>query len=128
MLALAMLGTSRTGRIGKVIAGSMAGLFGYVLVVTYWVKLIPLYAGFEDRTSLASVARLYRDHLSMLVERLNDVCLVPAVAILCFAAAISILAIGQQVILVKLLFERAGPDALEAAVPVAGRASGALRP
>ncbi len=82
MLALALLGTSRSGKGGKVVAVSMVLLFGYILVATYWVKLMPLYGGFEGRTSLASVTMLYRERLSMLMVGLNDVCLVPAAMIL----------------------------------------------
>jgi hypothetical protein len=81
----------------------MVLLFGYILVATYWVKLIPLYGGFEGRTSLASLAMLYRERLSILIAGLNDVCLVPAAVILSMSGLVAILAVGQQVILIRRL-------------------------
>jgi hypothetical protein len=104
MLALGLLGTSRSGKAGRVVALIMVLLFGYVLVSTYWVKLMPLYGGFEGRTSLASVTILYRQRLSMLMIGLNEVCLVPAAVILSMSGLIAILAVGLQVILIKRLF------------------------
>jgi hypothetical protein len=108
MLALAMLGVSRSTNTAKLITALMAGLFGYVLVVTYWVKLIPLYAGFEDRQSLVSIWRLYRDDLPALVERLNDVSLGPATIVLWLSGAVSMLVIGQQIIFIDRLFQGRG--------------------
>jgi hypothetical protein len=103
MLALSFLGTSRSGKAGRVVAVSMMLLFGYILVVTYWVKLIPLYGGFEGRTSLSSVIMLYRERLSMLMVGLNDVCLAPAAVILLMSGLVTIFAVGQQVILIGRL-------------------------
>ncbi len=103
MLALGFLGTARSGKAGKVVAVAMMLLFGYILVATYWVKLIPLYGGFEGRTSLASVAMLYRERLPALMAGLNEVCLAPATIVLFMSGFVSILAAGQQVVLIRLL-------------------------
>jgi hypothetical protein len=103
MLALGLLGTSRSGTAGRFVAVSMVLLFGYILVATYWVKLIPLYGGFTGRTSLTSVTMLYRGQLSSVITGLNDVCLLPAAVILSMSGLIVILAVGQQVILIGWL-------------------------
>ena len=103
ILALGLLGASRSRKAGKVVAVPMVLLFGYILVATYWVKLIPLYGGFQGRTSLAGVAMLYGERLSTLMAGLNEVCLVPAAVILFMSGLVSVLAVGQQVILIKML-------------------------
>jgi hypothetical protein len=104
LLALGLLGASRSGKIGRVAALLMALLFGYILVATYWVKLMPLYGGFTGRTSLTSVTILYRDRLPSLMVGLNEVCLAPATVILCMASLVTILAVAQQVISIRRLF------------------------
>jgi len=104
LLALGLLGASRSGKIGKVAAILVAVLFGYILVATYWVKLMPLYGGFTGRTSLTSVTILYRDRLPNLMVGLNEVCLAPATVILCMASIVTILAVAQQVISIRRLF------------------------
>lgn len=103
MLALGLLGTGRWPKAGNIVAAAMVLLFGYVLVATYWVKLIPLYGGFEGRTSLVSAAALYRGRLTTLMAGLNDVCLAPATVLLLMSGLVSILAVGQQIILTRLL-------------------------
>ena len=104
LLALGLLGTSRSGRIGRAAALLMALLFGYMLVATYWVKLMPLYGGFTGRSSLASMSILYRDRLPSLMVGLNEVSLAPATAILWMASLAAILAVVQQVISIRRLF------------------------
>jgi hypothetical protein len=81
MLALAFLGLSRARRVGRPLATALVLLFAYVLASTYAVKLIPLYGGYEGRTSLAAVAALYGRHLSFLTANLNSVAMAPAGAI-----------------------------------------------
>ena len=104
LLALGLLGTSRSGIIGRVAALFMALLFGYIMAATYWVKLMPLYGGFTGRTSLTSVTILYRDRLGSLMAGLSDVCLAPAKVILWMAGLAAILAVAQQVISIRRLF------------------------
>jgi hypothetical protein len=124
MMALGFLGTSRSGRAGRAGAVVMGLLFGYILAATYWVKLMPLYGGFEGRTSLASVTTLYREHLSILMAGLNDVCLAPAAVILCMSVIVTVLAAGQQVILIRRLYWRELPPS---AMPTRDFASISLR-
>ena len=62
-LGLAFLGCSRSGRLGGALSAILVGLFGYVLIATYLVKFIPLYGGYEGRTSLAALTKLYSQRL-----------------------------------------------------------------
>ncbi len=103
MLALGLLGCSRWRKAGKFVAAAMMLLFGYVLAATYWVKLIPLYSGFEGHTTLVAVMALYGQRLSTVMTGLNDVCLAPAAMILFLSGLVSILAATQPVILTRLL-------------------------
>ena len=78
VLGLALLGASRWGRAGRFTAIAMGLLFGYVLVATYAVKLIPLYGGYEGRTSLSALMGLYGSRSGMLMANLDTVALAPA--------------------------------------------------
>jgi hypothetical protein len=101
MLSLALLGASRWRRAGRIVAAAMTLLFGYILVSTYWVKLIPLYSGFESRTSLVAVAMLYGKRLPPLMAELSHICLAPAPVILLLAGVVTLLVIAQQWILIR---------------------------
>lgn len=109
LLSVGLLGTSRFQKAGRIVAILMTLLFGYVLVATYWVKLIPLYSGFEGRASLASLRMLYAERLPALIAGLNEVCLAPGAIILFVSSIVAILAIGLQVILIRLLFADLAP-------------------
>jgi hypothetical protein len=96
MLALALLGASRAPRIGRLVAAAIGLLFGYVIVVTYWAKLIPLYSGIASRTSLLSLLSTYR-RLPGLLAALGDVSLGPSAAIFIGACLVTFLSAGQAV-------------------------------
>ena len=71
-LGLAFLGCSRLPAWGRFLAAALVALFGYVLIATYVVKLIPLYGGYEGRTSLALLAGLYSKRLPELLDNLGS--------------------------------------------------------
>ena len=93
LLALAFLGASRCRRLGGVVAAFLVVLFGYVSVATYAAKLIPLYGGYEGRTSLGAVIELYTHHLGRLVTSLDAVTLAPATVVLELAGITALSAI-----------------------------------
>ncbi len=103
MLCLAFLGTSRSGKLGKSTTLILLLSLGYVGLATYWVKLIPLYSGFEGRTTLSSVVMLYATRLSVVIAGLNDACPVPGIVILFLSGLAAILAVVQQFILARML-------------------------
>lgn len=104
MLGLAFLGIARSPKLGRPIAVAMIVLFGYVLAATYWLKLIPLYGGFEGRASIASLAALYGRNLGALYERLQEICLGPTAGIFVLAAILLVLTAAQQAVLIRFLF------------------------
>jgi hypothetical protein len=104
ILALTLLGISRSPKAGRVAAATLILIFGYILVTTYWVKLMPLYGGFEGRSSLGSVVMLYVDRLPTLTARLNELCLVRATHLFLVAGVVSVLTVAQQVMFIRLLF------------------------
>jgi hypothetical protein len=68
MLMLALLGSRRKRKYGRLVGVALVVLFGYVMIVTYWAKLIPPYGGYEGRGSLMSLAALGQQVL--LIRRL----------------------------------------------------------
>jgi len=78
-------------------------LFGYVLIATYVVKLIPLYGGYEGRTSLAALIGLYSGRLPLLMDNLNLIALAPGWALLSLTVIVTILAATQAVVLIRSL-------------------------
>lgn len=107
LLGLAMLGASRWPRAGRFVTALLVLVFGYVLAATYTVKLIPLYGGYDGRTSLAGVAMLYRHRIGMLAENLDTVTLAPAAVIFALAGVVTLLVVAQQIALIlDILLER----------------------
>lgn len=96
MLALVFLGASRWRRTGRVIATAVTFLYGYVIVVTYWEKLIPMYSGIADRMTLKLLLETY-GHAPRLFAALSEVSLGPATVIVSGAALVTILAVLQIV-------------------------------
>jgi hypothetical protein len=101
LLVLALLGAERSGRIGRFVTTGLVAIFGYVLLCTYWVKLIPLYSGFDQRTSLSAVARLYLTDFSQVVAQLNTLSCGPAGVILALSGVLTLAAIMLQLILIR---------------------------
>ncbi len=103
---LALLGASRGKTLGRLAAAFLVVLFGYILAATYAVKLIPLYGGYEGRTSLVEVGMLYAHRLGMLTANLDTVTLAPAAAVWVLAGVTITLAIVQQIVLIFWMFSR----------------------
>lgn len=109
LLALALLGAARRGRIGAFLATALALLFGYVLVATYVFRLIPLYAGFDGRGSLRSVAGLYWMHFTELTEKLGSAALGPPWILFSLTAVVVALAAAAEWRLIRQML-RATPS------------------
>ena len=101
VLGLALLGASRRQELGRFVAALLVLVFGYVLAATYAVKLIPLYGGYEGRTSLVLVTMLYGHRLKMLAANLDAVALAPATFIFVLASLVLILVGAQQISLIR---------------------------
>jgi hypothetical protein len=101
-----VLGASRWPRLGRFVAVLLVLEFGYVLAATYVVKLIPLYGGYQVRTSLAGIATLYGHRTGILAADLDTVTLAPARVIFALSGAVILLAVAQQVVLIRCTFSR----------------------
>jgi isoprenylcysteine carboxyl methyltransferase (ICMT) family protein YpbQ len=101
MLGLGLLGCSRSRKLGRPVAIALVMLFGYVQIATYAAKLIPLYGGYEGRTSLAFLIELYSRHLAALTQNLDLISLAPAWIVFSLTATIAALAITQMLVLAR---------------------------
>ncbi|HEY4089380.1 MAG TPA: hypothetical protein VGM43_25800, partial [Bryobacteraceae bacterium] len=117
LLALVFLGASRLRRIGQVTATAVTLLYGYVLVVTYWEKLIPMYAGIEDRMTLKLLLETY-GHAPRLFAALGEVSLGSTAVIAAGAALVTSLAVVQMACFTLQLWR----DAEKREAPAAARA------
>jgi hypothetical protein len=116
LLILAVLGTARR-RGGFLLASALALVFGYVLAVTYVVKLIPLYAGYDGRGTVRDITTLY-GHFGALSANLGSVTLAPASVIFGLTAAVEVLIVTLEVLLVRgLLAGHAEEDKLKHVLP-----------
>jgi hypothetical protein len=95
VLALVFLGASRWRRIGAAIATAVTLLFGYVIIATYWEKLIPMYSGIEDRMTFKLLVETYR-HSAHLFSALSEVSLGSPWVIAVGAALVTSLALLQM--------------------------------
>lgn len=103
LLTLGLLGASRTRRFGRPLAGAFALLFGYVLVVTYVFRLIPLYAGYEGRGSVRNIAQLYLTEFTTLRDNLSSATLGSSNAVLLLTVTTVILVIVLETRMIRNL-------------------------
>jgi hypothetical protein len=95
LIGLAFLGTSRRKRVGCVVAECLTILCGYILIVTYVVKLIPLYGGQVGRGSIGLIGAVYFVWPGIVVSKLNSVTLAPAAVIITLTGIVVLLAVAQ---------------------------------
>jgi len=69
VLCLLFRGLSRGLGTGRAVTIWLLCLSAYMMTATYWAKLIPLYAGYEGRSTLSQLWIWYRDRFSS-VERM----------------------------------------------------------
>ena len=78
VLLIAFLGLHRRRRIGALVFAALALLWTYLLLATYWAKLIPLYGGFPE--ARARPRQLWEWYVHAAAEResiLRTLCLAP---------------------------------------------------
>lgn len=104
IFGLSLLGASRRPMIGRYLASALVLLSGYVLVTTYVSKLIPWYGGYDGRTTLCSVARLYDHGWSVLRANLDSVALGPASAVFLLVGVVAMVALLLEVTLLGAIW------------------------
>ena len=102
MLSLALIGAARGRTAGRWIGALLVLVFTYVLIATYWVKLIPLYSGFEGRTSLSALMSIYGEP-SQVTRGLATTCFAPPQLILVTSALVCVLAILHGALLIRAI-------------------------
>ena len=79
LLAVAMLGCQRAGRVGRWVAILSVVLWGYILAATYVAKLFPLYGGFGGgRSTLRDIFHWYFTDWPHAAGILSTTAMVPA--------------------------------------------------
>ena len=87
---LAMRGFSSTGRAGRWLARAALGLAVYILALTYFAKLIPLYAGYDGRATIGFLSGLYLPQRGELAARLSDSAMLSGGAVIALALATTV--------------------------------------
>jgi hypothetical protein len=90
---LAMRGFSSGGRAGRWLARAVLGLGVYVLALTYFAKLMPLYAGFEGRATLGFLADIYVRQRGEFIARLGDAAMLGGGTVVALALATTVYAV-----------------------------------
>jgi hypothetical protein len=88
---MVLAGFARAGAYGKWLLATMLIVWTYVICATYWIKLIPLYSGYEgQKAGVLYLLRWYRGTASAGRDRLSNVALLPATVIYWLAAIITV--------------------------------------
>jgi hypothetical protein len=104
VLALSLLGMSRSPRIGRPLGIATCLLWMYICIATYIAKLIPLYGGYsEGRTTLSGLLTWYATRTAELTSMLSTISLAPPTLIYLETAAVTGLAIALAVRLTRAL-------------------------
>ena len=90
---LAMRGFSSGGCAGRWLARAVLGLSVYILALTYFAKLMPLYAGFEGRATLAFLSDICWRQRGEFITRLGDTAMLGGVTVMALALATTVYAV-----------------------------------
>lgn len=104
---LLFAGLSRARRVGRILASILVCLWGYVAFATYWIKLIPLYAGWgQGGVQPRALVSWYLKNWSGITDNLSTVALAQPGFVLSLAAAVGIAALGAPALLSWTLLRR----------------------
>jgi len=111
MTVLVLAGFERARALGSWLRAAMLLLWTYTICATYWVKLIPLYAGYGgEKATVPRLLNWYKQFPTDGREMLSNVALLPAETICALAGVVTIAAVILCGLLLYLtpLFSRAG--------------------
>ncbi len=95
VLCLVFLGCAEAGRWGRIIAACIVSVWTYLILATYYAKLLPLYAGLTDgRTTLRRLIDWYAASSTQIGANLRTTALLAPEWIYALLALVSVLAIG----------------------------------
>jgi hypothetical protein len=92
MFLVAIKGLSDAGRTGRWLAKAVLATSVYVLALTYFFKLIPLYAGLERRADFRMLYAIYWQRAGETFARLGDASMLNGVTVTALALATVVLA------------------------------------
>jgi hypothetical protein len=87
---LAMSGFSQGGRPGRWLARGTLAASVYILALTYFAKLIPMYAGFEGRANLRFLSSLYLAQPAAVMARLGETAMLSGGVVVILALATTV--------------------------------------
>jgi hypothetical protein len=92
--SLIFVGLPRAGRIGRTVAVAILWAWAYLISCTYFVKLIPLYAGYpESSVRLVRLLNWYRTMAGQPWEALNNTAMMPAAFVFTIGAIVVALSV-----------------------------------
>ncbi len=101
VLCLVFLGCAGAGRWGRAIAACIVGVWTYLILATYYAKLLPLYAGLADgRTTLRGLIKWYTASGTQCSANLRTTALLAPEWIYALLVLISVLALSLCVLLI----------------------------
>jgi hypothetical protein len=109
VVCLAVSGWSAAGRLGRALAAAAIWLWSYVICATYWLKLIPLYAGYPS--AQAQPARLFRWYTGEFPAALDTTALMGSGTVLLLAALVVVTTLGLAGWLTRRVIADRSPSA-----------------
>jgi hypothetical protein len=107
LACLLVAGLAEGKAFGRSIASLTILVWAYVMAITFWLKLIPLYAGYAGRVNPGPLLAWYRDSGALISERLRSVCLADPGTIYCLAALAALSSLALAIVLIRQLWTRA---------------------
>ena len=92
VVCLVVSGLAASGRVGKGIGIAAIWLWSYVICATYWLKLIPLYAGYPSPQ--AQPAKLFRWYTQEFPAALDTTALIGSRTVLVLTIAVTLTTLG----------------------------------
>jgi hypothetical protein len=104
LACLLLLGLAEGRTLGRLLAALTVLLWAYVMGITFWLKLIPLYAGYAGRVNPGPLLAWYRRSGPLIGERLRDVSLIGPAGIYWLAALAALTSLALAALLVRRLW------------------------
>ena len=92
VVCLIVSGLAASGRLGKGIGIAAIWLWAYVICATYWLKLIPLYAGYPS--TQAQPAKLFRWYTQEFPAALDTTAMIDSRTVMVLAIAVTLTTLG----------------------------------
>jgi hypothetical protein len=112
LLPVLFCGLARSAAAGRWIAAWLAVWSAYVIAATYWAKLIPLYAGYDEgRTTLFRLIPWYHRNFAAILAEPSATAMIAPKSVPALAAVVALSAIALAAVLCKRLFAANGDAA-----------------